>query len=38
MYVGMINKKFAKNSHTPENNRYDLLSTVEEMWNYLKEV
>lgn len=36
MYVDMVNKKFAKNSCAPEDERFDLLPTIEEMWNYLR--
>ena len=36
MYVDMVNKQFAKNSCAPEDKRFDILPTIEEMWNYLR--
>lgn len=38
MFVDMVERKFAKNSCAPLDERYDLLRTAEEMWNYLKKV
>lgn len=35
MFVDMVERKFAKNSCAPENERYDLLDTAEEMYTYL---
>ena len=35
MYVDMVERKFAKNSCSPE--RFDLLPTAEEMFNFLRE-
>lgn len=36
MFVDMVERKFAKNSCAPENERYDLLDNVEDMYNFLK--
>ena len=38
MYVDMVNKVFAKNSCEPLDKRYPLMDTIEEMFNYLKEL
>ena len=35
MFVDMVERKFARNSCAPENERYELLDTSEEMYNYL---
>lgn len=35
MFVDLVERKFARNSCAPENERYDLLDTVEEMYSYL---
>lgn len=35
MFVDMVERKFARNSCAPENERYDLLGTAEEMYTYL---
>lgn len=35
MFVDMVERKFARNSCAPENERYELLGTVEEMYAYL---
>ena len=36
MFVDMVERKFAKNSCAAENDRYDLLDTVEEMYAILR--
>ncbi len=36
MFVDMVERKFAKNSCAPEDERYDLLDNVEDMYNFLK--
>lgn len=36
MFVDMVERKFAKNSCASEDERYDLLNTVEEMYNVLR--
>lgn len=35
MFVDMVERKFARNSCAPENERYYLLDTAEEMYSYL---
>lgn len=35
MFVDMVERKFARNSCAPENERYELLGTSEEMYAYL---
>lgn len=35
MFVDMVERKFARNSCAPENERYALLDTAEEMYHYL---
>ena len=37
MYVDMVERKFALNSCAPLNRRYQLMDTIEEMFNHLKE-
>lgn len=36
MYVDMVERKFALNSCEPMNHRYELMDTIEEMFEYLK--
>ena len=38
MYVDMVNRVFAKNSCEPLDRRYPLMNTIEEMFNYLKQI
>lgn len=35
MFVDMVERKFARNSCAPENERYELLDTAEKMYSYL---
>lgn len=36
MYIDLVERKFAANSTTPMENRYDLLDTISEMFNTIK--